>query len=754
MLNTKDNFTESSSLLKKEKKRRLEPDFTPDESLENKLWVFLYNIGFNKLNIGRGCQVSYGRESKSLETKSVDIVAESDDVRLYIECSMQQDTLEKINHDWIQHVEGIRKYENNNDKNIAFVFFTNQDVSESVKTKLREKRIKLLNEKLIEYFNELIKRYKKLAYYQLLGYLLEGQSIKKFKKEDLSIPAIRCKYKKKEFCYLFGIQPEKLIPLATVIHRKMGGDNEVAGTYQRLVKKEKIKEIKEFISKNRGVFPTNIIIKFDVKGKDYFKPIGKQVNEIQFGILTLPDKYQSITVIDGQHRLFAYDGLKEAESDLIYVIGFQKMDIESQVQTFVDINDNQTPVPPSLMWDLYPLILESDDIKARIATIIKKLNSENEASALYGAISYDSAPYSEKGSKITLESLCTAIKSCNVISKIETQLDYMEIDSKDDKTISNIIAEYFNSIQELNTEHWNRKEKTNNLLRSNQGIGALVRLFVEIWHYLLTQNKLNCLKKNDFNTLRQEFKNLLTPVNNRVLKLKTTDDIKKFKKIGEHGKQQIFMEFVNAIIEGGYSDFAPETVKKQKNIELENWIQELKENAEHSTLEAKESFFADTNRLKSTKQLCQNSEDAIRGIIKTVVAFSNYKGGNIIIGLVDKSFEPVGLDDTDLSLKKDWETLKNAMTQKIKAEISGLPKAPEIERYFSNTKTIAVIKVIPLDKKRFEENDLCVLKHDNNCYKRENGDSVPIYTNEIRKYCQQVLKEFEDETQVAEEQND
>ena len=47
-----------------------------------------------------------------------------------------------------------------------------------------------------------------------------------------------------------------------------------------------------------------------------------------------------------------------------------------------------------------------------------------------------------------------------------------------------------------------------------------------------------------------------------MLKLKTTDDIKKFKKIGEHGKQQIFMEFVNAIIEGGYSDFAPETVKK------------------------------------------------------------------------------------------------------------------------------------------------------------------------------------------------
>lgn len=752
MLNTKDNFSESSSLLKKEKKRRLEPNFAPDESLENKLWVFLYNIGFNKLNIGRGCQVSYGRESKSLETKSVDIVAESDDVRLYIECSLQQDTLEKINHDWIQHVEGIRKYENNNDKNIAFVFFTNQDVSESVKTKLREKRIKLLNEKLIEYFNELIKRYKKLAFYQLLGYLLEGQSIKKFKEEELSIPAIRCKYKKNEFCYLFGIQPAKLIPLSTVIHRKKGGDNEVINTYQRLVKKEKINDIRKFISENRGVFPTNIIIKFNVKGKDYFKPRGKQVNEIQFGILTLPDKYQSITVIDGQHRLFAYDGLKEAESDLIYVIGFQKMDIESQVQTFVDINDNQTPVPPSLMWDLYPLILDQDDIKARIAAIIKKLNTENETSALYGAISYDSAPYSEKGSKITLESLCTAIKARNVISKIESQLDYMEIDNREDRTIAKIIAEYFNSIQELNPEHWDRKEKTNNLLRSNQGIGAFVRLFVEIWDYLLTQKKLSCLKKNDFNTLRQEFKNLLTPVNNFVLTLKTANEIKDFKKGGEEGKHQIFNAFV-AEIRKIHDDFALETIKKQKNVELENWIAELKENAEHITLEAKESFFADTRRFRSTNELKENSDDAIRGIVKTVVAFSNYKGGNIIIGLEDKSFDPVGLDNTDLSLKRDWDTLKNAMTQKIKAEIGGLPKAPEIVRFFSNNKTIAVIKVIPLDKKRFEENDLCVLKHDNNCYKRDNGDSVPIPSNEIKKYCQCVLKELEEEAQ-KEDQND
>lgn len=618
-----------------------------------------------------------------------------------------------------------------------YIYITTQDLSESEKSRLKEKGIKVLNEKTLEYFNLLVKQYKNLAYYQLLAYLLEGQIIKSFEKSEFEIPAIRCKYSSKNHCYLFGIQPSKLIPLATVLHRKLDIDGEVSENYQRLVKSQKIKEIKKFISEQRGIFPTNIIISFETKGNDYFKPKGEKLNDIQFGILTLPRKYQSLTVIDGQHRLFAYDGLKEAENDLIYVIGFHRMSAEDQIQTFVNINEKQTKVSPSLMWDLYASILEPTDLRCRISTVVKKLNRSSN-SALHGVIQYDSADYSNVGSKITLESICTSIKSENLFGVIEGILNKNEIKGKVDDIIYYTIKNYFDTLKELNDEHWNRNDKTKNLLRSNQGTGALIKLFKEILKYVDSENVFKGLPRN-FET-KKWFKDMLTPVNDLILSLKTTEEIKKFKRIGEGGKQQIFIDFVKEINKK-FPDFGIDIIEKLENEELERMRSELLQNGENNILEAKESFFADTRRLKNTQELHRNSDDAIRGIIKTVVAFTNYKGGKIVIGLADGEFNYVGVDNTDLKLYKDWDKLKQAIRQKIEHETEGLTRTPEIEKLTHDSKNFIVIRVNPLDKKRFEDHELAILKHDNNCYKRENGDSIVLKPNEIRKYCNLVLKE-------------
>src|SRR5699024_2467702 len=147
-----------------------------------------------------------------------------------------------------------------------------------------------------------------------------------------------------------------LIPLSTVPHRKLDFEDDLNQNYQRLVKKTKVNAIKRFIKEQRGIFPTNIIISIE-SDKHNFKPNGKAINDIQHGTLTLPRKYQSINVIDGQHRLFAYDGLEQAEKDLIYVVAFDKMNLEDQIETFININEKQTKVSPSLLWDLYPSIL-------------------------------------------------------------------------------------------------------------------------------------------------------------------------------------------------------------------------------------------------------------------------------------------------------------------------------------------------------------------------------------------------------------
>lgn len=747
MIKIQDTFIDSATLLKREKKRRQEPNFDPDELIENQVWEFLYNIGFTKMNVGRECLVSYGKDAKNLISKKIDIIAESKEARLYVECTTQKDSGSKIKS-WIADAESIKKYESGNSethsKNVVFIYFTTEDISNSDKTKLKEKGIPILNRKVLDYFNELIKLYKNLAYYQFLSYLLNGKTIKTFEKEDFDVPAIRCKYSSKEYCYLFGIQPAKLIPLASVLHRKLDIDNDdVAENYQRLVKSQKIKEIRKFIKDDRGVFPTNIIISFESKG-DFFKPQGAKINDIQYGILTMPRQYQSITVIDGQHRLFAYDGLDEAESDLIYVVAFHKLNAEKQVQTFININEKQTKVSASLMWDLYPSILDDDDIKAKISKTVKRLNKDMD-SALCGVIQYDSAEYSAKGSKITLESICTAIKSENIISIIEGILDKNEIKNKREEVIYFLFKGFFDTIQDLNSEHWNRNEKTKNLLRSNQGIGAFIKLHKEILKYIDGKDVFNGNPK-DFET-NKWYKKLLSPINTLINTLKTTEDIKKFKRIGEGGKQQIFVDFVKEINKF-FPDFGKTVIEKQENEELEIKRSELLENGEHNTLEAKEAFFTDTRKLKATQKLERNSDDAIRGIIKTVVAFSNYRGGDIIIGLNDGPFDFIGIDNTDLKLYKDWDKLKQSIAQKIEAETENLIRRPEIIKITHNAKTFAIIRVKALDKKRFEDQELVVLKNDNNCYKRENGDSIIIKSSEIKKYCNSVLKEIEDEAEA------
>lgn len=746
MIRIQDNFSESITLLKKEKKRRSENTFDVDELFENQVWDFLFDIGFRKLNIGRECEVSYGKDEKSLIKKKIDIIAESNETRLYIECTTQQDSTSKIKH-WISDAEGIRKYESNNDetrdKNVVFIFVTTQELNSADLLKLKEKGIVFLNRTVLDYFNELIKLYRNLAYYQFLSFLLNGKSIKSIEKSELEIPAIQCKYSNKEYCYLFGIQPAKLIPISSVLHRKLTLDNDIPTNYQRLVKATKIKEIKKFITEERGVFPTNIIISFESKG-DFFKPKGAKINDIQFGVLSLPNQFQSITVIDGQHRLFAYDGLEQAEKDLIYVVAFHKLTPERQVQTFININEKQTKVSSSLMWDLYPNILEPDSkdyIKARISLLVKKLNSE-KSSALQGTIQYDSAEYSNKGSKITLESICTAIKSEGIVQIIDGKLDSYLVKNNKEKIVYQVLESYFNTIKNLNPEHWDRKEKTKNLLRSNQGIGALIKLLKEIIRYIDKKGVFyEGMKSVDADTL---FIQLLTPVNKLVLSLKTTDDIKKFKRIGEGGKQQIFIDFVkeiNQII----PDFGNDVIERLENDELEAIRADLINNSEHQTLEAKESFFTDTKRLKATGALERNQDDAIKGIVKTIVAFSNYLGGDIVIGLNDPHFDYIGLDHTDLKLYgNDWDKYKQALSQKIESETINLTRRPEIKKIIHNNKTFAIIRVKGLDKKRFEEQDLVVLKYDKCCYKRENGDSMPLLPNDIKKYCNSVLKELEE----------
>lgn len=63
--------------------------------------------------------------------------------------------------------------------------------------------------------------------------------------------------------YSFSIEPEKLLKIGYVLHRSEANKN-MMPTYQRLIKKKRLQEVRSFIN-DGGYFPNSIIISIDTK---------------------------------------------------------------------------------------------------------------------------------------------------------------------------------------------------------------------------------------------------------------------------------------------------------------------------------------------------------------------------------------------------------------------------------------------------------------------------------------------------------
>src|SRR5690606_10270265 len=57
-------------------------------------------------------------------------------------------------------------------------------------------------------------------------------------------------------------------------------------------------------------------------------------------------------VIDGQHRLYGYANSQFLDSNTIPVVAFDNLSTKEQLDIFMDINQNQKAVSPSLKTDL------------------------------------------------------------------------------------------------------------------------------------------------------------------------------------------------------------------------------------------------------------------------------------------------------------------------------------------------------------------------------------------------------------------
>ncbi|WP_226421864.1 DGQHR domain-containing protein [Vibrio sp. E14] len=175
--------------------------------------------------------------------------------------------------------------------------------------------------------------------------------------------------------YVGTMNAEDLVSISYRDVREMKREVEDYLGIQRELKTKRVEEIKEYITSLDSTFPNSIII--SIKDKYVTYKDGKMI--LSFDTF---EKNRVAKVLDGQHRLAGFqednmlftdvDGL-EKPFQLIVTI-FVGRDISTQAKVFAMVNQNQTKVNPSLVYDLESLATSRSPDKTahQIAVMLNK----------------------------------------------------------------------------------------------------------------------------------------------------------------------------------------------------------------------------------------------------------------------------------------------------------------------------------------------------------------------------------------------
>ncbi len=225
------------------------------EIFENEVWLDFYNMGFETMNSDNHFSVCFPGDRKQ-----IDVVAIDAETIIVVECKATESLdktinfkkeVESINGYWpAVRKELLKKYPNRKTK---YVFATkNYKIIDPDLERAKEFGIFHFNYDTVLYYRDLAEHLGKAAKYQLLGNLFQKQEIKGLENK---VPAIRGFMGGLEY-YSFLIEPERLLKLAYVLHRNNANISNFP-TYQRLIKKDRLKHIRAFINEG-GFFPNSM----------------------------------------------------------------------------------------------------------------------------------------------------------------------------------------------------------------------------------------------------------------------------------------------------------------------------------------------------------------------------------------------------------------------------------------------------------------------------------------------------------------
>ncbi len=351
--------------------------------LEDRVWTLLYRMGFSYLAINSGATLQVNPKEHNGPISKIDVVGIDNEIALAIECKSAENYSKRpqFQEELGKHALIRQAFANAiNDQypasykrqSILAMFLENISLSDNDRQRAKDANIILFDGQDLAYYESLVSEVGPAGKYQFFSDILPDKQIPGLR---IRTPAIRTTIGGFHF-YSFCISPEYLLKISFVSHRAKGKASDV-DTYQRMLKKSRLDQIREYISKD-GLFPTNIVINLN-KESVQFERTHQETDEQNnggggiLGWLDIRPTYKSAWIIDGQHRLFAYSGHPSAAVSLLPVLAFEGLPPSKQAELFIDINAKQKKVKQSLLQELYAeLHWDSDDPKIKVQAIISK----------------------------------------------------------------------------------------------------------------------------------------------------------------------------------------------------------------------------------------------------------------------------------------------------------------------------------------------------------------------------------------------
>jgi DNA sulfur modification protein DndB len=571
----KDGWEEYRTPLKtKTPIRKLKP-FA--RQFEDDVWCQFYELGYRCLNYDDQFILPFGKDPK--ETKQIDVVAINDDTIFLIECKSSAESKNaptcKDEFDLIGlRLDGFTKAMQQifgRNVRVKYIYATRNlriDPERKDYERLITSKAFLYNNNTYNYINSLIKNYKKAAMYQFLGLIFKNELINS---DRLEIPAVKGSMGGKKY-YMFSIEPTLLLKMGFILHRTKVNESEFP-TYQRLLIPSRLNGITKFID-NGGFFPNSIIVNFSsTKHRIQFEAASKTTDTSScFGTLKIPNSYGIAYIIDGQHRVYGYANSLYNESNTIPVVAFDGLDTAKQLEIFMEINENQKAVSPSLRLDLEEDLFWGSDradsrLKALRSSVIKDL-ANSQSSPLFEKISVG-----EDKAYLSFKPFSTALSSSGLFPsaagnkyKVDgmnsslydiSNLNHNDEMEKAKKRIVRLISLCYTFVEENYPALF--KDESSFII-SNRGTFAFINVVGSLNAHLSNQGVLNMSSTSEQRV--EEMKKYLITLLDYLNTISDEEKESQFKLLGSSADTK-WLRFFQSIINKKLEDYNP--------VELADW---------------------------------------------------------------------------------------------------------------------------------------------------------------------------------------